>query len=73
MCSDSPELVTCKYNAGVKTPAHIQALRYSFVGVSIAVVTGVAYRLHINQTTVALMFLVMVLLTSAYWGCAMPC
>jgi two-component system sensor histidine kinase KdpD len=32
------------------------------------VVTAIAYRVHINQTTVALMFLVMVLLTSAYWG-----
>jgi two-component system sensor histidine kinase KdpD len=31
------------------------------------VVTAIAYPLHINQTTVALMFLVMVLLTSAYW------
>ena len=32
------------------------------------VLTAAAYRLHVNQTTVALMFLVMVLLTSAYWG-----
>jgi len=32
------------------------------------VVTAAAFRLHVNQTTVALMFLVMVLLTSAYWG-----
>lgn len=62
------ELVTCKYNAGVKVPAEIQALRYFLVGAAIAAVTAVAYRLHINQTTVALMFLVMVLLTSAYWG-----
>ena len=67
-CSERVGLVTCKYNADVKTPVQIQALRYSFVGVSITVITGVAYRLHINQTTVALMFLVMVLLTSAYWG-----
>ena len=67
-CSETVELVTCKYNAGVKTPVQIQALRYSSVGLTIAVITGVAYRLHINQTTVALMFLVMVLLTSAYWG-----
>lgn len=52
----------------MKVPVQIQALRYSSVGLSIAVITGVAYRLHINQTTVALMFLVMVLLTSAYWG-----
>jgi two-component system sensor histidine kinase KdpD len=56
------------YNAGVKTPARTQALRYVFVIAAIGVVTAVAFRLHINQTTVALMFLVMVLLTSAYWG-----
>lgn len=30
--------------------------------------TAIDFKLHINQTTVALMFLVMVLLTSAYWG-----
>ena len=52
----------------MKVPVQVQALRYSFVGLSITVITGVAYRLHINQTTVSLMFLVMVLLTSAYWG-----
>jgi two-component system, OmpR family, sensor histidine kinase KdpD len=62
------ELVTSKYNAGVKIPARIQALRYAFVAAAIAVVTAIAFRLHVNQTTVALMFLVMVLLTSAYWG-----
>jgi len=56
------------YNAGVKTPARVQAVRYAFVVAAIGVVTAVAYKLHINQTTVALMFLVMVLLTSAYWG-----
>jgi two-component system sensor histidine kinase KdpD len=56
------------YNAGVKTPARTQALRYAFVLVAIAAVTAAVYRLHVNQTTVALMFLVMVLLTSAYWG-----
>jgi len=62
------ELVTSKYNAGVKVPAKIQALRYAFVAAAIAAVTTADYRLHVNQTTVALMFLVMVLLTSAYWG-----
>jgi two-component system sensor histidine kinase KdpD len=56
------------YNAGVKTRARTQAVRYAVVGVAIGSVTAVAYRLHVNQTTVALMFLVMVLLTSAYWG-----
>ena len=56
------------YNAGVKTRARIQALRYGFVVAAISLLTTVGFRLHINQTTVALMFLVMVLLTSAYWG-----
>ena len=62
------ELVTCKYNADVKTPPQTQAIRYAVVVAAIGAVTGAAYRLHVNQTTVALMFLVMVLLTSAYWG-----
>ncbi len=52
----------------MKTPARTQALRYGFVVAAIGLVTTVAFRLHVNQTTVALMFLVMVLLTSAYWG-----
>ena|SRR5579864_3540118 len=56
------------YNADVKTPARTQAVRYTTVVVVIGVVTAIAFRLHVNQTTVALMFLVMVLLTSAYWG-----
>jgi len=56
------------YNAGVKARARTQAARYAFVVGAIGGVTAVAYRLHVNQTTVALMFLVMVLLTSAYWG-----
>jgi two-component system sensor histidine kinase KdpD len=33
-----------------------------------AIITAADYRLHVNHTTVALMFLVMVLVTSAYWG-----
>jgi two-component system sensor histidine kinase KdpD len=52
----------------VKTAAKVQAVRYTSVVATIGVVTAIAYRLHVNQTTVALMFLVMVLLTSAYWG-----
>ena len=56
------------YNAGVKTPVQAQALRYFIVAAAIAGITAAAFRLHVNQTTVALMFLVMVLLTSAYWG-----
>ncbi len=56
------------YNADVKTRLETQALRYTVALVAVGVVTAAAYRLHVNQTTVALMFLVMVLLTSAYWG-----
>ena len=56
------------YNAGVKTRAGTRAVRYAFVVAAIAVVTTAAFRLHVNQTTVAMMFLVMVLLSSAYWG-----
>ena len=56
------------YNAGVKTPAQTQAIRYVTVAAAIAAITAAAFRLHVNQTTVALMFLVLVLLTSAYWG-----
>jgi two-component system sensor histidine kinase KdpD len=35
---------------------------------AIAVISAVDFRLHVNHTTVALMFLVAVLLVSAYWG-----
>lgn len=52
----------------MKTSARTQAVRYALVVVVIAIITTIAFRLHVNQTTVALMFLVTVLLTSAYWG-----
>jgi two-component system sensor histidine kinase KdpD len=52
----------------VKTRTSTQAARFSIVLVAIAAITVFDVRLHINQTTVALMFLVIVLLTSAYWG-----
>lgn len=56
------------YNAGVKTRARTQAVRYALVVAAIAVITAADYRLQVNHTTVAMMFLVIVLLTSAYWG-----
>lgn len=56
------------YNAGVKTRVQTQAVRYAVVVAVIGVITRLDYRLHVNHTTVALMFLVTVLLTSAYWG-----
>ena len=56
------------YNAGVRTPAQTQAVRFALVLLAVGVVTAIAFKVHVNQTTVALMFLVMVLLTSAYWG-----
>jgi two-component system, OmpR family, sensor histidine kinase KdpD len=52
----------------VKTRARTQAARFAFVIVAMAAITALAFRLHLNHTTVALMFLVLVLLTSAYWG-----
>jgi two-component system sensor histidine kinase KdpD len=52
----------------VKLGARTQAFRYACVVGAIGGITALDFRLHVNQTTVALMFLVMVLLTSAYWG-----
>ncbi len=52
----------------VKARAQTQAARYTCVLAVIGVITAVGFRLHVNHTTVALMFLVSVLLTSAYWG-----
>src|SRR5579862_4065390 len=52
----------------VKTRAQTQAARYACVVAAITLITAAGYRLHVNHTTVALAFLVSVLLTSAYWG-----
>jgi two-component system sensor histidine kinase KdpD len=52
----------------VKTDLQTQAVRYLSVVAAIAIITAVDFKLHVNHTTVALMFLVTVLLTSAYWG-----
>ena len=46
----------------------IRTLRYAVVLAVTAFLTAVDSRLHVNPTTVALMFLIAVLLTSAYWG-----
>lgn len=43
-------------------------MRYTLVVAALALITAVDFKLHVNHTTVALMFLVTVLLTSAYWG-----
>ncbi len=43
-------------------------MRYVVVIAVIATITAIDFRLHVNHTTVALMFLVAVLLVSAYWG-----
>src|SRR5208282_6828431 len=56
------------YNADVKAGAQTQAMRYAVVIAAIAIITVIDFRLHVNHTTVALMFLVAVLLASAYWG-----
>jgi len=52
----------------VKVGAQTQAARYAVVIAAIAAITAVDFRLHVNPTTVALMFLVAVLMVSAYWG-----
>jgi two-component system, OmpR family, sensor histidine kinase KdpD len=56
------------YNAEVKNGARTQAARYALVAATVGVITVVDFRLRVNPTTVALMFLVAVLLASAYWG-----
>jgi len=52
----------------VKTSPGTQAVRYFLVFVAIGAITAICVRIRVNSTTVALMFLVSVLLTSAYWG-----
>jgi two-component system, OmpR family, sensor histidine kinase KdpD len=52
----------------VKVAGQTQAARYAVVIAALAAITAVDFRLHINPTTVALMFLVGVMLASAYWG-----
>jgi two-component system sensor histidine kinase KdpD len=52
----------------VKTPTSTQAWRFAITIAAIAAITAIGFRLRVNHTTVALMFLVSVLLTSAYWG-----
>ena len=52
----------------MKTGVRTQAVRYAVVLGAIAVITAASFRLHVNPTTVALTFLVGVLLASAYWG-----
>jgi two-component system sensor histidine kinase KdpD len=62
------ELSRPSYNAGVKSGLRTQAIRYILVVAAIGVITAIDFKLRVNHTTVALMFLVTVLLTSAYWG-----
>jgi two-component system, OmpR family, sensor histidine kinase KdpD len=54
--------------SGLLQDIQTHLLRYAFVFAAIGVITAVDFKLHVNHTTVALMFLVTVLLTSAYWG-----
>jgi two-component system, OmpR family, sensor histidine kinase KdpD len=56
------------YNADVKKGAGSQVVRYTVVVAAIALITAVNYRLHLNAATVSLMFIIGVLLASAYWG-----
>jgi two-component system sensor histidine kinase KdpD len=52
----------------VGSHARVQAVRFGLVVAAIGVITALDFRLHVNPTTVALTFLVAVLLVSAYWG-----
>jgi two-component system sensor histidine kinase KdpD len=52
----------------VKISAQTPVVRYGVVVAAIAAITAVDHWLHVNHTTVALTYLVTVLLTSAYWG-----
>ena len=52
----------------MRTKVRTQAVRYTVVVAAIGTITAIDFKLHVNHTTVALMFLVTVLLTSAYWG-----
>ena len=52
----------------MKSRLRTQAIRYILVVAAIGVITAIDFKLRVNHTTVALMFLVTVLLTSAYWG-----
>jgi two-component system sensor histidine kinase KdpD len=52
----------------VTTGARTQVTRYFVVLAALGAITAVDFRLHVNPTTVALMFLIGVLLASAYWG-----
>ena len=44
----------------------MQAVRFGLVVAAIGVITAIDFRLHVNPTTVALTFLVAVLLVSAW-------
>jgi K+-sensing histidine kinase KdpD len=52
----------------VTSDARMQAVRFGLVVATAGVITAIDFRLHVNPTTVALTFLVTVLLVSAYWG-----
>ncbi len=62
------KLPPTSYNANVKKGAESQIVRYGAVVGAVAMVTAIAYRLHLNSATVALLFIIGVLLASAYWG-----
>ena len=52
----------------MKNAPRNQVVRYALVIAAIGLITTIDFKLQVNHTTVALMFLVTVLLTSAYWG-----
>src|SRR6202049_352056 len=52
----------------MRTKVRTQAVRYTVVVAAIGTITAIDFKLQVNHTTVALMFLVTVLLPSASWG-----
>lgn len=52
----------------MKTGVGRQIVRYTVAVGAVGLITAVAFRLHLNSATAALMFIFGVLLASAYWG-----
>lgn len=59
------------YNPRVKQGFRRGSLRLAACAALLAAVAGVDHRLNVNPTTVALTFLIAVLVISAYWGLAL--
>lgn len=56
------------YNAGVTVAGKTRTIRFGVALATIAALTALCFRLRLNPTTVALLYLVALLLASANWG-----